>query len=212
MSKRFIKPPYSASRATPIDSYCCRLPTASALMNRPKFLKAARHAEIRKIVIPRSIGGGGLEPVKLAREPASSLQKPCASLENVPEIYPVRRYLLALRKQTMVRDQLSPQNPPPVHVFDSRVQWCITPLALRRSRCPPSSPDLFLSHPNEPITVRLCVLRRPSGLSPKRPPASRVPHPPEVHQTGARKEARLVDIFFRPCDEIESIHQNLSRI
>ena len=29
MSKRFIKHPYSISRATPIDSDCCRLPTAS---------------------------------------------------------------------------------------------------------------------------------------------------------------------------------------
>ena len=28
MSKRFIKHPYSISRATPIDSDCCRLPTA----------------------------------------------------------------------------------------------------------------------------------------------------------------------------------------
>ena len=33
-SKRFIKPPFSISRATSIDSDCCRLPTASALSNK----------------------------------------------------------------------------------------------------------------------------------------------------------------------------------
>ena len=31
ISKRFIKPPYSLSRATSIDSECCRLPTTSVL-------------------------------------------------------------------------------------------------------------------------------------------------------------------------------------
>ena len=31
ISKRFIKPPYSISRATSIDSECCRLPTTSVL-------------------------------------------------------------------------------------------------------------------------------------------------------------------------------------
>ena len=31
ISKRFIKPPYSISRATSIDSDCCRLPTTSVL-------------------------------------------------------------------------------------------------------------------------------------------------------------------------------------
>ena len=33
-------------------------------------------------------GGGGLELVKLARESASSLPKPCASLKNAPDILP----------------------------------------------------------------------------------------------------------------------------
>ena len=59
-------------------------------------------------------GGGDLELVKLAREPASSRSKLCASLENAPRILPVRRSLLALvgRKQSVARDQLSPQKPP----------------------------------------------------------------------------------------------------
>ena len=34
MSKRFIKHPYSISRATPIDSDCCYLPTAGVLGNK----------------------------------------------------------------------------------------------------------------------------------------------------------------------------------
>ena len=36
MSKRFIKPPYSISRATSIDSECCRLPTTSVLSKKTK--------------------------------------------------------------------------------------------------------------------------------------------------------------------------------
>ena len=36
ISKRFIKPPYSISRATSIDSECCRLPTTSVLSKKTK--------------------------------------------------------------------------------------------------------------------------------------------------------------------------------
>ena len=35
ISKRFIKPPYSISRANSIDSECCHLPTTSVLSNKP---------------------------------------------------------------------------------------------------------------------------------------------------------------------------------
>ena len=37
--KRFIKPPYSISRATSIDSECCRLPTTSVLSKKPEKLR-----------------------------------------------------------------------------------------------------------------------------------------------------------------------------
>ena len=39
ISKRFIKPPYSISRATSIDSECCRLPTTSVLSKKPEKLR-----------------------------------------------------------------------------------------------------------------------------------------------------------------------------
>ena len=53
------------------------------LINKSKFLKATHCTEIRKIEIPGSmVGGGGLELVKPAREPASSRPKPCASLKK----------------------------------------------------------------------------------------------------------------------------------
>ena len=58
ISKRFIKPPYSISRATSIDSECCRLPTTSVLskkngkitlqpvlINKSKFLKATHFVQ-----------------------------------------------------------------------------------------------------------------------------------------------------------------------
>ena len=59
-------------------------------------------------------GGGGLELVIPAREPASSRPKPCASLKNAQRILPVRRSLVALvgRKQNVVRDHLFSQKPP----------------------------------------------------------------------------------------------------
>ena len=40
ISKRFIKPPYSMSRATSIDSECCRLPTTSVLSKKTENLHA----------------------------------------------------------------------------------------------------------------------------------------------------------------------------
>ena len=40
ISKRFIKPPYSVSRATSIDSDCCRLPTTSVLSNKVDKLRS----------------------------------------------------------------------------------------------------------------------------------------------------------------------------
>ena len=88
-------------------------------------------------------GGGGLEPVKPAREPTSSPPKPFASLmTHHAVILPVRRFLVALagRKQTaVVRDRLFPQKPLAARTFDSRAQRFSTPLNRRRSSCPPSS-------------------------------------------------------------------------
>ena len=40
ISKRFIKPPYSISRATSIDSECCRLPTTSVLSKKTEKLRS----------------------------------------------------------------------------------------------------------------------------------------------------------------------------
>ena len=59
ISKRFIKPPYSISRATSIDSECCRLPTNDqrsqqktgkitlqpVLVNKSEFLKATHFVQ-----------------------------------------------------------------------------------------------------------------------------------------------------------------------
>ena len=40
ISKRFIKPPYSISRATSIDSECCRLSTTNVLSKKPEKLRS----------------------------------------------------------------------------------------------------------------------------------------------------------------------------
>ena len=60
----------------------------SLLISKPKFLKATGHAEIRKHCKTEVHGGGGLELMKPAREPASSRSKFCespkTSLESCP--------------------------------------------------------------------------------------------------------------------------------
>ena len=78
--------------------------------NKPKLIKAKEswNTEVH--------GGGGLELVKPAREPASiQPSKTCASPKNAPRTLLVRCSLLALvggRKNTGVRHQLFPQKPP----------------------------------------------------------------------------------------------------
>ena len=86
----------------------------SVLINKPKFLKAARHAEIRKRKREKAHGDGVLELVKPAREPDLAAQSPVHPWKNAPGILPARRSLLALvgRRPTVVRYQLFPQKPP----------------------------------------------------------------------------------------------------
>ena len=62
ISKRFIKPPYSISRATSIDSECSafsaktgKITLQPVLINKSKFLKATHFTEIRKNERPRSM-------------------------------------------------------------------------------------------------------------------------------------------------------------
>ena len=81
---------------------------------------------------------------------------------------------LVERKQTVVRVQFSPQNPP-----GSSTQGFNTLLARRRQSCFPPSPNMVFTHPGERATESMSVLRRRI-----RRPASRVPPPPEGHQCG----------------------------
>ena len=96
-------------------------------------------------------GGGGLELVKLAREPASSRLNPCASLkkphESCPFVAPC-----GLRWKKINRGQRSAFSPLRnllVRAFDSRAQGFSPPLARQRSSCPPPSPNLVPTHPTE---------------------------------------------------------------
>ena len=163
MSKRFTKSPYSILRATPIDSDCCRLPTASVLSTKadksrfnqfyqqaPMFLKDSHYAEMRKNEIPRSMVVEAFEVVKPAREPASNCPKPYASLKNSPRILPVRRSLLALvgRNRPWSEISFSLRNLP-VRAIESRAQGFNTFMTRRRSSCPPPSPNLVRTHPIE---------------------------------------------------------------
>ena len=100
ISKLFIKPPYSISRATSIDSECRRLPTTSVLSrNRENYAPTSFDQQVqvsqghtlyrnKKYGNTEVHGGGGLDLVKPARKPACSRPKPCASLKKPHEFYP----------------------------------------------------------------------------------------------------------------------------
>ena len=56
ISKRFIKPPYSISRAASIDSDCCQQQSGQitlqlVLINKSKFLKATHRSKIRRFMV-----------------------------------------------------------------------------------------------------------------------------------------------------------------
>ena len=78
--------------------------------------------------------------MKLAREPASSRPK-TTHIARSP-------LLVGPRRKKTDRGQLSPRNLP-VLAFDSRAQGFSTPLARRRSSCPPPSPNLVRPYPTE---------------------------------------------------------------
>ena len=83
-------PPYSISRATSIDSDCCRLPTTSVLSNKLDKLRfnqfwSTNPSFSRPHIVPKEgiwnievHGCGSLGLVEPAREPASSRPKPWA--------------------------------------------------------------------------------------------------------------------------------------
>ena len=160
ISKRFIKPPYSISIVTSIDSDCCCLPTASVLSNRAdklrslsvlinesKFLKATHRTQIRKIEIPGVHGGGGLELMKPAREPASSRPKSCASLKKPRKSCPFAAPYDPRRKEkdcgqtSAFPSETSRFAPLTLAHRGSALPWFVddrATLCLRRIRCVPT--------------------------------------------------------------------------
>ena len=189
ISKRFIKPPYSISRATSIDSECCRLPTTSVLSKKPeKYAPTSFDLQVqvsqghtlyrnKKKWNTEIHGGGGLELVKSAREPAPSRPKPCASLKKPHESCPFAAPCgLVGRKMTVVRHQLFPQKPPGSSLWFSRTGVQPSP-GSSTIELPSAFVDSGAYPPDRalPGSPRQCSL----------PLACR--HPPEGHQIGARK-------------------------
>ena len=124
ISKRFIKPPYSISRATSFDSECCRLPTTNVLSKKPEklwknyaptsFDQQVQDSQGHTLYRNKKnwntevhAGGGGLELAKPAREPASSRPKPCASLKKTHESCPFAAPCGPRRKKNDDRGQTS---------------------------------------------------------------------------------------------------------
>ena len=117
--------------------------------------------------------------MKLAREPASSRPKPCASLKKPHDPCPpfvARCGPRRKQKKTWSYISFSLRNLP-VRAFDSRAQGFIPPLAHRRSSCLLPLPSLVRIHPIE----RYQALRDSVFC------LSRAATPPEGHQIGARK-------------------------
>ena len=113
-----------------------------------------------------------------AREPASSRPKPCASSKNPHKSCPFAAPCGPRRKKND-RGQI-PAFPSESSRFAPLIlgaQGFSTPLARRRSSCPPPSPNLVRTHPIEHYRA----------LRDSAPCLSRAGTPPEGHQLGARK-------------------------
>ena len=97
-------------------------------------------------------GGGGLELVKPAREPASSRPKLFASLKKAHESCPFAAPCGPRRKKND-RGRTSAAFHSETSRFklacDSHAQGFSPPQARRRSSCPPPSPNLVRTHPIE---------------------------------------------------------------
>ena len=209
MSKRFIKPPYSISRATSIDSDC-RIVVAYP---RPAFssTKRTNHAPISFNQQAQVSQGhtsyrntevhsdGGLELVKPAREPASSRPKSCAFLKKPHESSPFAASCRPLQEENRPWSEIrfSLRNLP-VRVFDSRAQGFSTSLASRRSNCPPPSPNLVHTHPIEHY----------QAFCDSVPRLSRAATPTEGNQIGASsKEARTWEHHLQPTIPPPRLHR-----
>ena len=83
-----------------------------------------------------------------ARDPASTRQKPCASLKKPHESYPFAAPCGSRREKNDrgQRSAFPSETSRLVRGFDSRAQGCSPPLARQRSSCPPPSPNLVRTH------------------------------------------------------------------
>ena len=143
--------------------------------------------------------GGGLEPGKLALDPASSRSKPCAFLKNILKILSGRRSSLALlgKKQTVIRDQLSDQKPPGSRLWFSRTRVQHSPGSSTIKLSSALSLNLVgvLIHPIEDATERLRV---PNRLS-----ATTVPSASRVEFCSSTAAVQWVDLDTRHVDNIQ---------
>ena len=116
--------------------------------------------------------------MKPAREPAPSRPKPCTSLKKPHESCPFAVPCgPRSRKKKNVSDISFSLRNLPGHAFDyTRAQGFSTPLARRRSSCPPPSPNPVRTHP-----IELYQALRDSA-----PYLSHAVTPPEEHQIRAR--------------------------
>ena len=192
VKKQFIKHPYSY-----IDSNPNRFGLLSPTRGQITFLSVLKQAQLfqghtacknKENYNTEVNGGGGLELVKVAREPASSRPKPCTFLKNAQESCPLAAACGPSEEENRPWSEISfPLRNLPVRAFDSRAQKFSTPLTRRRLSSPPPSPKLVPTHPIERATVRLRVLLRLTRLSATVPLASCKPPPPEGRQIEARK-------------------------
>ena len=191
ITKWFIKPPYSISRAASIDSDCCRLPTTSVLSNKQSgqitlqpiltksmFLKATHRTKLSKFEIPRSMVVEALSWWSQRASQHPAVQSPVHPWKS-PTNLARSPLLVALvgTKTNVVRDQLfPPQKPPGPRLWFSRAGVQPSPGSSTIELATAfAESGAYLPYRALPGFPRRCSL----------PLACR--HPPEGHQIGARK-------------------------
>ena len=138
--------------------------------------------------------------MKLAHDSAYIRPKSYKSLINAPKILPVHRFLLVLagRKQTVVRDRISPRKPPGSRLGFSRTRdhhsSSLSTMGQLSTLAKFGAYSSLLL-PNRTGNGTLACAAAPYQALPDSvaPAYSRLPPYPEGYQIGAREEAHRVD-------------------
>ena len=159
------RPAFSATKRT--------IHAPISLDNQVQVFRATRHAEIRKIEVPRSMVGGGRSWWSRRASQHPAIQSPVHPWKTHHESCPFAApYWPSWEENRPWSDINFSLRSLLACAFGSRAQRFSTPLVRRQSNCPPPSPNLVRTHPIEqafrdstPCLSRATTFRRAPNWS-----------------------------------------------